>query len=159
MTRQLYRLSFVILMLIVNACGNTIAQSNPPADEAFIDSLRQRINQEKIVPEFGQLEIPPLYVNKPTFAFPENQGSVLQLNLFGYPDPKGTSQLVAPLIAVGAQVAEQHELSLAGIEIVFHRRQDYNPMQVWAATSPWGEAQTFRIPLTDELVKTMEPAE
>lgn len=159
MTGRLYRLSFIVLILIVNACGHPMAQSDSPADEAFIEALRQRISQEKIVPEFGRLEIPPLYVNKPTFAFPENQGRVLQLNIFGYPDPKGTSQLVAPLIALGAQVAEQHQVSLAGIEIVFHRRQEYNPMQVWAATFPWGEAQTFRTPLTDELVEAMKPAE
>ena len=153
MVRQIYWLSLIILLLTLSACGGVAAQSVPPSDsalagDAFVEALHRRIGQDKIVPEFGRLEIPPLVVNEKTFAFPEKQGTVLQLNIFGYPDPKGTQNLVAPLIEAAVSVAGGHEVSLDGIEVIFHRRDEFNPMQIRAATPPWGPEQIFFVPQT-----------
>lgn len=164
MIKQIYLSSLIILLFALNACGGVAAQNSQPVistsdsspEQTFTETLQQRIDQKKIVPEFARLELPVLLVNKPTFAFRENQGTVLQLNIFGYPDPKGAKNIVAPLIEVGATVADQHEISLTGIEVVFHRRDTYNPMQIWANTSPWKEEQMFLTPITDELLEEMK---
>ena len=152
MVKQFYQLSLIVCLLILSACNSTLAQSlqsstqgpeTSAKDQTFIDLLQQRIDQGKIIPEFATLKRPGLIVNKPTSAFRENQGTVLQFNIFGYPDPKGTKEIVAPLIEVGATVADQHEITLSGIEVIFHRRETYNPMQVWANTPPWGKGRMF----------------
>ena len=159
MVKQIYQWSLIVCLLILSACNSTAVQSvqsstprpeSSSIDQTFIDLLQQRIDQGKIIPEFARLEQPGLFVNKPTLAFRENQGTVLQLNIFGYPDPKGTKEIVAPLIEAGATVANQHEISLTGIEVIFHRRETYNPMQVWANTPPWKEGQMFLTPPTTE---------
>ena len=128
----------------------------PPIDEAaFKSDLYQQIADRDVVPQFATLTIAPLYIEQPTFAFRPNEGIILQLNIFGYPDPKGTKQLVAPLIELGADVAARHEVSLNGIEVVFHRRSNYNPMQVWANIPPWDIEEMILTPLTRELIEEM----
>jgi len=166
MDKKIYQLTLIIFLLIPSACGSVTAQSAQPTttpaaesastDQVFIEALQQRIDQEQMVPEFARLAQPELFINKPTFAFRENPGTVLQLNVFGYPDPKGTKNIVPPLIEAGATVADQHEITLSGIEVIFHRRDTYNPMQIWANTPPWKEEQMFLTPITDELLQEME---
>ena len=109
------------------------------------------------LPEFAWLEIAPLFVDRLTFAFRNSGQVVLRMNVHGYPDPKGTAALVAPLIDAASSTAERYALALTGIEIVFHRRHRYHPMQVWAAIPPWGADQIFLTPLSAELIETMKP--
>lgn len=155
MVKQFFQLALLMLLLAPSACATTAAQSGPAttaespsssSEQTFIEALHQRLSRDKTVPEFGRLEIPPLYIKKPTFAFPENQGTVLQLNIFGFPDAKGTQQLVAPLIGIAAEVADEYEIALSGIEVVFHRRQTHHPMLVWANTPPWEADNIFLTP-------------
>ena len=144
--------------------GNAVTAPSPladarlaPAQHEFIDTLYERIERDGIVPEFSRLEIAPLYANQPTFAFRQAGYVVLQLNIYGYPDPKGTAELVAPLLEAAVNTSTRYALQLNGIEIVFHRRRGYNPMQVWAATPPWGPEQLFLTPLSAELIDAMKP--
>lgn len=125
-------------------------------DAVFIDALYQEIERTGSVPEFAWLEIAPLYIDRPTFAFRGEKQVVLQLNIFGYPDPKGTRETVAPLLEAAASTADRYRVPLSGIEIVFHRRRAFNPMQVWAATPPWGDNQIFQTPLSAEQIEATD---
>ncbi|HSF93940.1 MAG TPA: hypothetical protein VLA52_02865 [Thermohalobaculum sp.] len=109
------------------------------------------------MPDFARLEIAPVSAGRPTFTFRDPGQVILQLNLYGFPDPKGTSALVAPLIDAASSIAARHALALTGIEIVFHRRDGYNPMQVWAAKPPYSAEQTSLTPLGAELIESMRP--
>lgn len=130
----------------------------PSSDRSFVDALHERIGRDGIVPSFARVEIALLSAGQPMFAFGTSGGAILQLNLYGFPDPKGTAELVAPLIDAAVGSASRYAVQLNGIEIVFHRRRTYNPMQVWAAAPPWGTGQIVRIPLSTELIDAMKPS-
>ena len=122
--------------------GTALGVNSDQNQESLITALHDAINSQQLVPDFARFELVPIQ-NRPTLAFPENQGLVIKINIFGYPDPKGTDRLVGPLVEVTAEVAERQQVSLNGLEIVFHRRQNNNPMQVWAARPPWQREDTF----------------
>lgn len=131
--------------------ANKTSNNNPPQTTDFTQTLADTIKQQTLLPDFAELVVAPLYLNERTFSFTAKNATVLQLNIFGYPDPKFTETLVAPLINVSTTLATQHNIPLTGIEIIFHRRHTLNPMLIFAATPPWGTEQTIMTPLSDEL--------
>ena len=133
------------------ATDNTTQATDFAQAKDFIKALADTINQQALLPDFAELVVAPLYLNERTFSFNAKDTTVLQLNIFGYPDPKSTETLVPPLIEVSKNLATQYNIPLTGLEIIFHRRHTINPMLIFAATPPWGTEQTTITPLSAEL--------
>jgi hypothetical protein len=125
-----------------------------PADEAFINALYDRIDRDDTIPESGKLAVAALYFKKPTYAFRDNTGLVLQFNILDYPDPVEAKKAAVLLMGTGVSVASEHRIKLDGVEVVYYKDETQPWLALWS-TPPFGAEQFFLTPLADELIKEL----
>lgn len=88
------------------------------------------------MPPSGKLALVSLRVGSPTFAFRHNEGAVLKFDILDFPGSVEAYQTTALLIQAGLAAADEFELCLNGIEVVFY--QDKQRLWlVFKATPPW----------------------
>jgi hypothetical protein len=125
-----------------------------PPDEAFIKDLYDRIDRDDTIPPSGKLAVAALYYQKPTFAFRDNKGLVLQFNILDYPDPAEAKKAAVLLMGTGVSVASEHGIQLDGVEVVYYKDETQPWLALWS-TPPFGAEQIFLTPLADELIKEL----
>jgi hypothetical protein len=125
-----------------------------PADEAFINTIYDRIDRDDTIPPSGKLAIAALYYKKPTYTFKYNPGLVLQFNILDYPNPTEAKKAAVLLMGMGVIVASEHGVQLDGIEVIYYKDETQPWLALWS-TPPFGAEQFFLIPLADELIKEL----
>ena len=117
-----------------------------PDKRAFIKALYGRIAQDELMPPSGKLALASLHVGSPTFAFRQNKGAVLKFDILDFPGSVEAYQATALLIEAGVVVADEFELCLNGIEVVFY--QDKQRLWlVFRAVPPWRAKNISLVPL------------
>jgi hypothetical protein len=167
----------ILILFVVSACASTALNPTPyptytpyptstpyptftpiPPDEAFINALYDRIDRDDTIPESGKLAIASLYYEKPSFAFRDNQGVVLQFNILSVPDEPELRKSATLLMGTSVIVAGEHGVSLSGIEVVFYVKEN-DPWLALALAPPWDIANDLRLaPLHPDFIKRLQEA-
>ena len=96
-----------------------------------------------------------LYGMRPTFVFGENKGLVLQFNVFEVPAEGLVMKKAAVLLmGTGALKAQDYELTLAGMEVVFWASEE-KPWLALASVPPWDFNDLRLKPLAPEYIKQL----
>jgi hypothetical protein len=118
-----------------------------PDKQAFIRTLYDRIAQDEVMPPSGKLALASLHIGgTSTFAFWPNDGAVLKFNILDFPGSIEAHRTTSLLIGTGLSVAEEYDLCLNGIEVVFYQ----DKRRLWlvvTAVPPWRADQISLVPL------------
>lgn len=153
------KFSFILLVFVITtACA--VAPAPPPAanvknvppcalipnEQVFIQTLYNRVASDDVMPSSGKVALVSLHVGSPTFAFRQNEGAVLKFDILDFPGSVEAYQATALLIQAGLAAADEFELCLNGIEVVFY--QDKQRLWlVFKAVPPWRANNISFVPL------------
>jgi hypothetical protein len=125
-----------------------------PADEAFAQAIYERIGINEQMPAVGQETVIWIFYKRPTFAFPDNRGLVVQFTIPRYPTPLEAKLAAYQLVEAAVSVAAEQSIAVGGIEVVYFHEEE--PWVALASTPPWGDDQLFLVPIAKAMIKQLE---
>lgn len=122
-------------------------------DEVFAQAVYNRIDADERMPAAGKEAVISLFAHRPTFAFAENKGLVVQFNIPRYPTPLEAKLAAYQLIEAAVSTAAEQGITLDGAEVVYSHEGE--PWAALASKPPWGDDQLFLVPLSKQMIKQL----
>lgn len=124
-----------------------------PADEALVQAVYTRIDEDEQMPAVGKEAVMSLFFQRPTFAFRENKGLVVQFSIPRYPTPLEAKLAAYQLVEAAVKVAREQSVAVEGVEVVYFHQGE--PWAALASKPPWGDDALFLVPIADEMIKEL----
>lgn len=161
-------LGFVSLLLVISSCTTTpappptdaptqvpiIVATAEPAEAVFLKALKQRINVDDTIPTVGRAASFGLLA-EPGYVFSGESGYVLQFHADLPEIEEEIRKTAVLLIGTSVIMADEHNLPLEGIEVVFFTK-DQKPWVAVALAPPWNMDDIRLAPLHPDLMDQLQ---